>query len=186
MKTCFLLTCLLFSSLSLAQTKNPTVVIETTSGEFEVELNQEKAPITVANFLKYVDDGFYAGTIFHRVIDNFMIQGGGMDENMKEKKTRDPIKNEAANGLKNDVGTIAMARTSVPDSASSQFFINVSENTALDYQNPSPTGIGYAVFGKVTKGMDIVNRIKKVKTGNLGGHSDVPMDKIVIKKIRRK
>lgn len=166
--------------------KNPMVIIETNMGVIEVELDQEKAPLTVKNFLTYVDDKFYDGTIFHRVINNFMIQGGGLDANMKEKKTKAPIKNEAANGLKNDVGTIAMARTSDPHSATAQFFINVAENTFLNHQNTSDSGYGYAVFGKVTTGMHVVNRIKMVKTGNLAGHENVPMDAVVIKAIKRK
>lgn len=176
---------LLMLSLS-AFAKNPQVVIETSMGTIEVELNEEKAPITVKNFLSYVDDKFYDGLIFHRVINNFMIQGGGLDEKMKEKKTKAPIQNEAANGLKNDVGSLAMARTSDPHSATAQFFINVAENTFLDHQNTSTSGYGYAVFGKVTSGMHVVNRIKLVKTGNLNGHSDVPMDAVVIKSIKRK
>jgi peptidyl-prolyl cis-trans isomerase A (cyclophilin A) len=165
---------------------NPVVIIDSNLGQFEVELNEEKAPISVKNFLSYVDEKFYDGTIFHRVINNFMIQGGGFQEGMKEKKTHAPIKNEAANGLKNEVGTIAMARTSDPDSATAQFYINVNDNTSLDHQNPSPMGIGYAVFGKVTTGMHVLNRIKLVKTGSIGPFSDVPMDSVIIKSIRRK
>ncbi len=171
---------------NLAFAANPVVIIDSNLGEFEVELNEEKAPISVKNFLSYVDEKFYDGTIFHRVINNFMIQGGGFQEGMKEKKTRAPIKNEAANGLKNEVGTIAMARTSEPDSATAQFYINVNDNTSLDHQNPSPMGIGYAVFGKVTTGMHVLNRIKLVKTGSIGSFSDVPMDSVIIKSIRRK
>lgn len=176
---------LLMFSLS-AFAKNPQVIIETSMGTIEAELNEEKAPLTVKNFLSYVDDKFYDGLIFHRVINNFMIQGGGLDEKMKEKKTKAPIQNEAANGLKNDVGSLAMARTGDPHSATAQFFINVAENTFLDHQNTSTSGYGYAVFGKVTSGMHVVNRIKLVKTGNLNGHSDVPMDAVVIKSIKRK
>lgn len=153
-------------------------------GSIEVELNQDKAPLSVKNFLSYVDDKFYDGTIFHRVMNNFMIQGGGMDEKMKEKKTKSSIKNEAANGLTNDTGTIAMARRADPDSATSQFFINVNDNSGLN--SPSPDGHGYAVFGKVTSGMHVVNRIKLVKTGMISGHGDVPMDTILIKSIKRK
>lgn len=179
----FLLFALLTTSLNI-WAKNPVVVIETNMGTIEVELNEEKAPVSVKNFLGYVDDKFYNGTIFHRVINNFMIQGGGMDEKMKEKKTKAPIKNEAANGLTNDNGTIAMARTGDPDSATSQFFINVNDNSGLN--RPSPDGHGYAVFGKVTSGMHVVNRIKMVKTGSMNGHSDVPMDTVVIKTIKRK
>jgi cyclophilin family peptidyl-prolyl cis-trans isomerase len=170
--------------LSTSVLAGSVVVIETNHGAIEVELNEEKAPITVKNFLSYVEDKFYDGLIFHRVIDGFMIQGGGMDEKMKEKKTKAPIKNEASNGLKNDTGTIAMARTSDPNSATSQFFINVVDNDGLNY--PSPDGHGYAVFGKVTSGMQVVNRIKKVRTGNLAGHANVPMDTVTIKSIRKK
>src|SRR5690606_38141117 len=130
-----------------AWSRNTSVVVETNMGSFDIELNDEKAPITVKNFLSYVDDKFYDGTIFHRVIDGFMIQGGGMDDKMKEKKTKAPIKNEASNGLRNDTGTIAMARTADPNSATSQFFINVNDNSSLN--RPSPDGHGYAVFGKV-------------------------------------
>jgi cyclophilin family peptidyl-prolyl cis-trans isomerase len=171
---------------NMAFAANPVVIIDSNMGQIEVELNQEKAPVSVKNFLSYVDEKFYDGTIFHRVINNFMIQGGGFQEGMKEKKTHAPIKNEAANGLKNEIGTIAMARTSDPDSATAQFYINVNDNSSLDYQNPSPMGIGYAVFGKVTSGMHVLNRIKLVKTGNIGPYSDVPMDAVIIKSIRRK
>lgn len=173
---------LLFSTL--ASGKSPVVVMQTNMGEIEIELNEDKAPLTVKNFLTYVDAKFYDGLIYHRVIDNFMIQGGGYSEKMEEKKTRPPIKNEAKNGLKNENGTIAMARTADPDSATAQFFINVSDNSSLNY--PSPDGHGYAVFGKVTSGMHVINRIKKIKTGNLNGHQNVPMDAVIIKTIRRK
>jgi peptidyl-prolyl cis-trans isomerase B (cyclophilin B) len=166
--------------------KNPVVVMQTSMGEIEIELNQEKAPLTVANFLKYVDEKFYDGTVFHRVINNFMIQGGGMTPDLKEKPTRTPIKNEAANGLRNEVGTIAMARTSDPHSASAQFFINVADNAFLNHQNTSTQGFGYAVFGKVVNGMHVVNRIKMVKTGMMNGYSDVPMDAVIIKSVKRK
>lgn len=161
---------------------NPVVVMETSMGTMEIELNEEKAPVSVKNFLSYVNKKFYDKTIFHRVINDFMIQGGGFEEGMKEKKTGAPIINEAKNGLSNEVGTIAMARTNDPNSATSQFFINVSNNTNLNY--PSPDGHGYAVFGKVIKGMDIVNRIKMVKTGNLSGHQNVPMDTVIIKSVK--
>lgn len=164
--------------------KNPVVIIETSMGSLEIELNEDKAPITVKNFLSYVDSKFYNGTIFHRVINNFMIQGGGFDEKMNEKKTSAAIKNEATNGLTNDNGTIAMARTGDPDSATSQFFINVNNNAGLN--RPSPDGHGYAVFGKVISGMHVVNRIKMVRTGSIKGHSDVPMDTVVIKSLKRK
>lgn len=182
MKFTFIFVLITFSQFLLAASE--TVVMDTNMGSIEIELNSEKAPVTVKNFLSYVDDKFYDGLIFHRVINGFMIQGGGYDEKMKEKKTKAPIKNEAKNGLLNDTGTIAMARTSDPDSASSQFFINVNDNSSLNY--PSPDGHGYAVFGKVVKGMHVVNRIKMVKTGNLSGHANVPMDPVIIKKAYRK
>lgn len=162
------------------------VILETTSGNIEITLNEKKAPISVKNFLSYVDEGFYNGTIFHRVINGFMIQGGGMDEKMKEKKTKDPIKNEAGNGLSNEAATVAMARTGVVDSATAQFFINVNDNTPLNHRDETASGFGYAVFGKVTKGMDVVNKIKMVKTANRGPHGDVPVENIVIKKAFRK
>lgn len=158
----------------------PVVQFDTTHGQIVIELNAEKAPVTVANFLDYVESGHYDGTIFHRVIDNFMIQGGGMDADMNEKRTGTPIKNEADNGLKNDTGTIAIARTSDPHSATAQFFINVKNNDFLNYSSPTPQGWGYAVFGKVTEGMDVVNQIKGVPTGRFGYHSDVPTTPIVI------
>ena len=158
----------------------PYVELETTMGNIVIELNQEKAPNTVANFLEYVKSGHYDGTIFHRVIDGFMIQGGGMDANMKEKSTNAPIQNDADNGLKNEVGTIAMARTSDPHSATAQFFINVKDNSFLNFSGKNPQGWGYAVFGKVTEGMDIVNKIKGVPTGKYGFHADVPTTPVVI------
>ena len=158
----------------------PYVELETTMGNIVIELNQEKAPNTVANFLEYVKSGHYDGTIFHRVIDGFMIQGGGMDANMKEKSTNAPIQNEADNGLKNEVGTIAMARTSDPHSATAQFFINVKDNSFLNFSGKNPQGWGYAVFGKVIEGMDIVNKIKGVPTGKYGFHADVPTTPVVI------
>jgi peptidyl-prolyl cis-trans isomerase B (cyclophilin B) len=184
MRFIFILICLCFSSLLLA--KNPTIILETSQGLIELELYQDKAPETVRNFLNYVDQKFYDGTIFHRVINNFMIQGGGYNDKMQEKKTRLPIKNEAGNGLKNEIGTISMARSSDPHSATSQFFINVAENHFLNHSSPTPSGWGYAVFGKVINGIHVVNRIKIVKTGNVNGFSDVPMDLIIIKTIRRK
>ena len=158
----------------------PYVELETTMGNIVIELNQEKAPNTVANFLEYVKSGHYDGTIFHRVIDGFMVQGGGMDANMTEKSTNAPIQNEADNGLKNEVGTIAMARTSDPHSATAQFFINVKDNSFLNFSGKNPQGWGYAVFGKVTEGMDIVNKIKGVPTGKYGFHADVPTTPVVI------
>ncbi len=166
--------------------KMTTVVMETSLGNIEIELNGEKAPISTENFLKYVDDKFYDGTIFHRVINNFMIQGGGFTEGMEQKKTREPIKNEAANGLKNLKGTIAMARTPIVDSATAQFFINVADNAFLDHKDSSMSGYGYAVFGKVTSGMDVVDKIKSVSTGSKNGMDDVPSTPVIIKSIRRK
>ncbi|MFL5786082.1 MAG: peptidylprolyl isomerase [Bacteriovoracaceae bacterium] len=176
------LLCAFFFSLS-AFAANPVVVIDTNQGSIEMELFEDKAPVTVKNFLSYVDDKFYDNTIFHRVINGFMIQGGGFEEGMKEKKTKAPIINEAKNGLRNDEGTVAMARTNDPNSATAQFFINVNNNDSLNY--PQPDGHGYTVFGKVTKGMHVVNRIKMVKTGNIGYHQNVPMDTVMIKSIRR-
>lgn len=158
----------------------PIVEFDTTHGAIVIELDAQKAPVTVANFLGYVESGHYDGTVFHRVIDGFMIQGGGMDSKMNEKRTGTPIKNEADNGLKNDVGTIAMARTSDPHSATAQFFINVKNNDFLNYTSPTPQGWGYAVFGKVTDGMDVVNQIKGVATGRYGHHADVPTTPVVI------
>ena len=157
---------------------NPTVLLETSSGDILVELFADKAPKTVANFLQYVDDGFYTNTIFHRVIPGFMIQGGGMDANLNEKPTRAPIPLEASNGLKNDRGTIAMARTGNPNSATSQFFINLVNNDMLNA--PKPDGHGYTVFGKVTKGMDVVDKIRAVATGNRGMHQNVPVTAVTI------
>lgn len=156
------------------------VKLMTNFGDIVLELDAEKAPATVANFLQYVNDGFYNGTIFHRVIDGFMIQGGGMDSEMQQKDSREPIKNEADNGLKNMTYTIAMARTPNPHSASSQFFINVADNDFLNFSSPTPQGFGYCVFGKVVEGMDVVDKISKVKTGNKAGHQDVPVEEVVI------
>ena len=152
-------------------------------GAIELALDDEKAPATVANFIQYAKDGHYDGTIFHRVIDGFMIQGGGFTKDMVQKPTREPVRNEAMNGLKNLRGTIAMARTMVVDSATSQFFINLVDNEFLDFRGPTPQGFGYAVFGKVTSGMDIVDAIAKVKTGDAGPHQNVPVKAIVIKKV---
>ena len=157
--------------------------IETTMGTITLALDEEKAPATVANFVQYAKDGHYDGTIFHRVIDGFMIQGGGFTKDMNQKPTREPIRNEAMNGLKNSRGTIAMARTMVVDSATSQFFINLVDNDFLDFQTPTPQGFGYAVFGKVTDGMEVVDQIAKVKTGFAGPHQNVPETAIVIKKV---
>ena len=157
-----------------------TVKLTTTMGDIVIELNAEKAPITTQNFLNYVSDGFYDNTIFHRVIPNFMIQGGGFNDQMMQKSTQDPVKNEADNGLTNDRGTIAMARTQDPDSATAQFFINHNDNAFLNHTSPDVQGWGYCVFGKVTEGMDVVDAIAAVSTTNRSGHSDVPEDVIVI------
>jgi cyclophilin family peptidyl-prolyl cis-trans isomerase len=159
---------------------DPRVELKTNLGPIVIELNEAKAPKTVANFLQYVKDGHYNGTVFHRVIDGFMVQGGGFDKDMKQKKTRGPIENEAANGLKNDYGTVAMARTPDPHSASAQFFINVKNNDFLNFREPTPQGYGYTVFGKVVAGMDIVDKIAKVQTGNAGPYQNVPRDPVVI------
>lgn len=161
------------------------VKLQTNFGDITIELNAEKAPLTVANFLQYVDNGHYDGVIFHRVIDNFMIQGGGFDTAMNQKATLAEIKNEADNGLKNDEYTIAMARTSAPHSASSQFFINVNNNDFLNYTSPTGSGWGYCVFGKVTAGMDVVDKMKKVATTNRMGHQDVPKDNVIIERATR-
>ncbi|MBR2919863.1 MAG: peptidyl-prolyl cis-trans isomerase [Kiritimatiellae bacterium] len=157
--------------------------IDTNMGTITLELNEEKAPETVRNFVKYAEDGHYDGTIFHRVIDGFMIQGGGFTKAMNQKPTREPIRNEAMNGLKNERGTIAMARTMIVDSATSQFFINLVDNAFLDFSSPTPQGFGYAVFGKVVDGMSVVDSIAKVKTGFSGPHQNVPEEPILIKKI---
>jgi len=157
-----------------------TVKLATTLGDIVIELNAEKAPVTTENFLNYVRDGFYDGTIFHRVIPNFMIQGGGFNDQMMQKMTQDPVKNEADNGLTNDRGTIAMARTQDPDSATAQFFINHKDNAFLNHTKPDIQGWGYCVFGKVSEGMDVVDAIADVSTTNRSGHSDVPEDVITI------
>ena len=161
----------------------PVIVLETSLGSIEIELDAEKAPISTENFLAYVDSGHYDNTLFHRVIPGFMIQGGGFDESMTQKRTRAPIKNEADNGLKNARGTVAMARTNVVDSATSQFFINLKDN---DFLNHGGRDFGYAVIGKVTSGMDVVDKIAAVKTGNRGMHQDVPVEPVKITKARRK
>ena len=168
----------------MSENANPTVIIETSMGDIVLELDATNAPISTANFISYANDGFYEGTIFHRVIDGFMVQGGGITADMRDKDNKqDPIKNEAGNGLKNDFGTVAMARTNTVDSATSQFFINVGENNFLNHTAPTPQGFGYAVFGKVTDGMDVVNTIRQVKTGNSGMHQDVPVETITIQKV---
>jgi len=156
------------------------VALNTNQGRIVLELDAAKAPKTVANFVEYVKSGHYNGTIFHRVIDGFMIQGGGFDEKMKQKSTGTQIQNEADNGLKNDIGTIAMARTGDPHSATAQFFINVGNNAFLNHSGKNPQGWGYAVFGKTVEGMDVINKIKGVATGNAGGHQDVPRTPVII------
>jgi len=156
--------------------------LHTNYGDIMLELDHEKAPVTVQNFIDYVNSGHYDNTIFHRVIDEFMIQGGGFEPGMIEKKTRAPIANEASNGLKNDKYTIAMARTSDPHSATGQFFINVKDNDFLNYKSPTAQGYGYCVFGKVVEGMDVVDKIKKVKTGTRSGHQDVPVENAILEK----
>ena len=160
-----------------------TATIETSMGTITLSLNADKAPATVANFAQYAKSGFYDGTVFHRVIDGFMIQGGGFTKEMNQKPTREPVRNEAMNGLKNRRGTIAMARTMVVDSATSQFFINLVDNDFLDFTAPTPQGFGYAVFGEVTDGMAVVDAIAKVKTGFAGPHQNVPETPVVIRKI---
>ena len=160
--------------------------IQTTHGDIDIKLFEEEAPITVKNFIEYAESGFYDGTIFHRVIKNFMIQGGGFDTEFQEKETSEPIKNEANNGISNKRGTLAMARTMVVDSATSQFFINTVNNNFLDFQSETPQEYGYCVFGEVTNGLDVIDSIHTVKTGNRGGHADVPVEDIVIKKVVKK
>ncbi len=159
------------------------VIIHTTFGDITLELDAEKAPKTVANFIQYANDGFYDGTIFHRVIDNFMIQGGGFDTNMEQKQSGEPVENEADNGLKNDHGTVAMARTQDPHSATAQFFINVKDNDFLNHSGKNMQGWGYTVFGKVTEGQDVLDKIRAVPTGTRAGHQDVPNDDIIIESV---
>jgi len=183
---------LVMSPLSYAEaqsetksSQNPQVLIETNMGNIMMELYPEKAPISVENFLAYVNEGFYDGTIFHRVIPNFMVQGGGFNENMQKKITRDPIQNEADNGLRNKIGMVSMARTNDPHSASAQFFINVAQNSFLDFREKTNRAYGYAVFGRVTQGMKVVNQIRQVKTGFKNGFGDVPMETVIIEKARQ-
>tara|TARA_Y100000310_G_scaffold343706_1_gene452593 strand:+ start:748 stop:1332 length:585 start_codon:yes stop_codon:yes gene_type:complete len=164
------------------ESKNTIVILETSEGNIEIELFEEQAPISTKNFIDYVNEGFYDNLVFHRVISDFMIQGGGFDKDMGQKETKDPIKNEATNGLKNERGTLAMARTNVVDSATSQFFINVVDNSFLDHTAPTPQGYGYAVFGKVTKGMDVVDKIRAVQTGDVRGIPNVPLEPVIINK----
>jgi len=180
-----LLSLLLFVGCNSGTAKNPIVSLKTNKGEIQLELDMKKAPESVENFLKYVKNKKYDGTIFHRVINNFMVQGGGLTPDMKELKTYKAIKNEAYNGLKNTVGTVAMARTPVVDSATNQFFINVKDNAFLDHKSKADKEFGYAVFGKVIKGMDVVNTIKKAKTATKGGHQNVPVEPIIIESARK-
>ena len=171
---------LAISASNAPQENNPLVIMETSMGPIKIELYSEKAPVTVKNFIDYVEAKHYDGMIFHRVIPNFMLQGGGFEPGMKERKTKPPIVNEAKNGLENKRGTLAMARTPEPNSASSQFFINVADNALLD-KSRSRDGVGYCVFGKVIDGMDVVDKIKAVKTGRVGPHGDVPEEDVLIK-----
>jgi peptidyl-prolyl cis-trans isomerase A (cyclophilin A) len=181
----FLVAATLLTPAALAEpAKAPVVVIKTSMGTIKAELYQDKAPVTVKNFLQYVNDKFYDGTVFHRVMPTFMIQGGGFDAKMVQKPTRAAIKNEAKNGLKNVTGTLAMARLPEPDSASSQFFINVANNQPLDYRGDDARKIGYCVFGKVFEGMDVVDKIKAVPTTSAGIHQNVPVTPVVIESIR--
>jgi cyclophilin family peptidyl-prolyl cis-trans isomerase len=171
---------LVLAAAHAALAADPRVELRTNQGTIVIELYPGKAPKTVANFLQYVKDGHYSGTVFHRVIPGFMIQGGGLDKDLREKPTRAPVENEAANGLKNDYGTVAMARTPDPHSAKGQFFINVKDNAFLNYREASPQGYGYAVFGKVVSGMDVVEKITRVPTGDARGHQNVPRDPVII------
>jgi peptidyl-prolyl cis-trans isomerase B (cyclophilin B) len=177
-----LLASLLSLPLSLAQA-GPKVQLKTSMGDITLELNEEKAPATVKNFLSYVKEGFFDKTVFHRVIDGFMIQGGGFEPGMIQKETRDPIANEASNGLANNRGTVAMARTMDPHSATAQFFINVTDNDFLNFRSETPDGFGYCVFARVYDGMDVVDAIRAVDTTHRAGHSDVPRDDVIINKV---
>jgi peptidyl-prolyl cis-trans isomerase B (cyclophilin B) len=169
------------SKVNPSKRKN-MIKLETNLGDITIELDSEKAPLTTRNFLEYVNSGYYDNTLFHRVIDGFMIQGGGFEPGMKQKQARAPIQNEAANGLKNEKYTIAMARTSDVHSAAAQFFINVADNASLNYTSSTPRGFGYCVFGRVVDGKDIVDKIKKVKTGSRSGHQDVPLEDVIVLK----
>ncbi len=169
----------------MADGSNPTIVMDTTMGTITAELWLDRSPLTVENFLQYVDDGHYDGVIFHRVIPSFMIQGGGFDARMNEKPTRDPIRNEASAEARNDCGTLAMARTNEVHSATAQFFINHADNDFLNHTNETPEGFGYCAFGKVADGMDVVDAIAKVKTHSAGHHDDVPVEPVIINSIRR-
>lgn len=182
LKKLLLTGCMLLMAGNVLAADNPHVVIDTSLGEIELELNAKQAPISVENFLGYVDAGSYNGTIFHRVIPGFMVQGGGFDKNMQQKPTNKPIENEAGNGLKNNRGTVAMARIQAPHSATMQFFINHADNSFL---NQNSRDFGYAVFAKVVKGMDVVDQIAQVRTANKGGHQNVPTDPILINSVKR-
>lgn len=183
MKSIISISLFLLLSIQNSYAVNTKVNMKTNFGSIIIELNDEKAPKTVANFLRYVNEGFYNGTIFHRVIGNFMIQGGGFTANFTKNSTHEPIRNEANNGLKNVRGTIAMARTNNPHSATAQFFINVKDNNFLNYRSSNVWGWGYAVFGKVVQGMDVVDKIKQVKTGNRHRYQNVPLQNVIIEKI---
>ena len=180
-----IITLLMVFAANVAAQDNPVVVMETNKGTIKIELWADKAPLSVENFLRYTDNDYYDGLIFHRVISGFMIQGGGFSPDMEQKSTYDAIKNEAKFDVKNDRGTLAMARTNIVDSATSQFFINLSDNDFLNHSNESPSGFGYAVFGEVIEGMDIVDIIAAVATGTVGGLGDVPTDTVVINSVRR-
>ncbi len=183
MKTINILTALLTALFTTFAINAKDVTLHTNYGDIKIALDEKNAPVSVQNFLTYAQDGFYNNTIFHRVIDGFMIQGGGFESNMQQKKTKAPIENEANNGLKNNRGTVAMARTSDPHSATAQFYINLQDNDFLNYSAPTNQGWGYAVFGKVIAGMEVVDKIAKVKTGSVGFHRDVPVDDVVIKSV---
>jgi cyclophilin family peptidyl-prolyl cis-trans isomerase len=181
---CVLTLAVLLSALPALAAENPTAVIQTSKGDIHLELFRDQAPVSVANFINYANNGFYDGTIFHRVISHFMIQGGGFTPEMEKKATGEPITNEANNGLSNKRGTIAMARTSDPHSATAQFFINVQDNMNLDHTGQtSPGGWGYAVFGRVTSGMEVVDEIRFVQTARVGPYSDVPVDPVIIEHV---
>ena len=179
------LACIFMLNTSAFGQSNPVVVMETSAGSIKIELRADLTPITVENFLRYVDNGYYDGLIFHRVISGFMVQGGGFDPDMVQKSTYDPIKNEADAGISNARGTIAMARTGVVDSATSQFFINLVNNERLNFQNSSPSGYGYTAFGRVVEGMDIVDQIARVATGSQRGYQNVPLEPVVINSLKR-
>ena len=183
LRMCALLALAAAAPLAHAAT-NPVIEMITSMGTVRIELYPDKAPKTVENFLQYTKDRFYDGTVFHRVIPGFMVQGGGFTAEMEQKKTREPIANEAQNGLKNETGTLAMARTSNPHSATAQFFINVANNEFLNFTGPTQQGFGYCVFGRVTQGMDVVNKIVAVPTGNRSGHQNVPLKPIIIQSMR--